>query len=113
MNNFTAYCGLQCDECPAFIATQKDDDRKREKVAAMWSKQFNMNLSAEHINCDGCKANTGRIFGHCRTCKIRACSSEKGFETCAQCDQYACEDLSAFLMFVPHAKTALEKIRNC
>ena len=36
----TAYCGLNCTECPTYLATQKDDDKLRDKVAKQWSKQF-------------------------------------------------------------------------
>jgi len=28
-----AYCGLDCRECPVFIATENDDDDARQKVA--------------------------------------------------------------------------------
>lgn len=28
-----AYCGLNCEECKAYIATVNDDDELREKVA--------------------------------------------------------------------------------
>jgi hypothetical protein len=30
-----SFCGLTCTECPAFLATQKDDDQEREKVAKL------------------------------------------------------------------------------
>lgn len=40
MEKMIAFCGLTCTECPAFIATQKDDDKERKKVAKVWSKDF-------------------------------------------------------------------------
>jgi len=33
MNKMIAFCGLNCTECPAFIATRKDDDEERKKVS--------------------------------------------------------------------------------
>ena len=30
------YCGLDCAQCEAFIATQNNDDALRAKVAAEW-----------------------------------------------------------------------------
>ena len=39
MENMIAYCGLNCVECGAFVATQMDDDSKRKKVAEAWSKE--------------------------------------------------------------------------
>ena len=38
MEKIIAYCGLICSECPAYIATQKDSDEERKKVAEKWSK---------------------------------------------------------------------------
>ena len=34
MKRIIAFCGLVCTECPAFIATQKDDREALEQVAA-------------------------------------------------------------------------------
>jgi hypothetical protein len=28
-----SFCGMACNECPAFSATQKNDDDERKKVA--------------------------------------------------------------------------------
>ena len=112
MENMIAYCGLSCSACPTYLATQADDDSMREQVAAQWSKQFGMKLSAADINCDGCKSESGRLIGHCQTCKIRSCAGKKEMETCAECTDYACENLNAFLSFVPQARESLEKIRS-
>jgi len=38
MNKMIAFCGLTCTECPAFIATRKDDDGERKKVAEFFAK---------------------------------------------------------------------------
>ena len=35
MDKIIAYCGLICTECPAFLATQADDDSQRVQVAEM------------------------------------------------------------------------------
>ena len=36
MNNFIAYCGLNCEICEARIATVNNDNTLREKVAKEW-----------------------------------------------------------------------------
>ena len=51
-----AYCGLDCKECPAYQATQDNDQTIREKVAVDWSKEFNADITADDINCDGCQS---------------------------------------------------------
>lgn len=107
-----ACCGLNCRECPAYLATQKDDDAAREKVAGKWSKVFNMALSAGDINCDGCLSGSERLFGHCKNCQIRACCRDRQFKTCADCSDYPCDNLSAFFNFMPNARKGLEAIRG-
>lgn len=53
MNKMIAFCGLTCTECLAFIATREDNDKKKEKVAKIWSKEFKCEIKPEDINCDG------------------------------------------------------------
>lgn len=113
MNKMIAFCGLICTECPAFLATQKDDDRKREKVAQQWSKWIGAEIKPEDINCDGCLTGT-RLFSHCNNCEIRRCGLERSVKNCAHCESYACEKLNSFLdaQGVPEAKKNLDEIRR-
>ena len=110
MEKMIAFCGIICTECPAFLATQKDDN-ERKKVAEMWSKQFKSEIKPEDINCDGCLTEDGRLFGFCRVCKIRECGMKKGVKNCAYCSDYPCEELNKFFNMSPDAKATLEKIR--
>ena len=48
-------CGLKCNECEAFLATQADDDEQRRAVAENWSKTYDADIKPEQINCDGCR----------------------------------------------------------
>lgn len=112
MEKMIAFCGLTCTECPAFLATQNDDDTARAKTAELWSKQFGLEVRAEDINCDGCLSDTGRLFGHCNVCEIRKCGQDKGLDNCAHCDEYACEKLENFFQVAPIGKTVLDEIRN-
>ncbi len=108
-----AYCGLNCKECPAYLATQNDSDDERMKVAKMWGKLFKMEFKVEDINCDGCKSD-GRLFGHCNMCSVRLCGKEKEIETCGHCDDYGCDKLNGILKMLSGspAKDNLEKIRK-
>ena len=112
MEKMVAFCGIVCTECPAFLATQKDDDEERRKVAQLWSKQFNTEIKPETINCDGCLAESGRLVEYCRICEIRKCGLEKEVKNCAFCDEYACDKLENFLVNASDAKATLEEIRN-
>ncbi len=40
MAKIQAYCGLDCGECEAYIATQKNDRAGLEAVAKKWAAEF-------------------------------------------------------------------------
>lgn len=112
MERMVAFCGLVCTECPGYIATQKDNDEERRKVAEEWSKMFNADIKPESINCDGCLSSSGRLIEYCRTCEIRKCGLEKNVENCAHCEEYICEKLSKWFEQVPDSKKNLDEIRQ-
>ena len=72
-----AYCGIPCSDCPAYIATRKNDDALRRETAKKWSEMFKADIKPEDINCDGCPTDSERIFNHCRVCEIRKCAPRK------------------------------------
>ena len=114
MNQIVAYCGLNCAECPAYLATQSGDPAELERVAAEWREAFNMpDLTTESVICDGClpgAAGVGRLSGYCTTCAIRVCAVERGVANCAHCADFACEKLTAFWAHAPEARATLEQI---
>lgn len=111
MANIISICGLNCSQCPAYLAYKNDDDELRAKTASQWSKEFDFAFTPEHINCVGCLETEGPHIGHCSECEIRACGMERGLENCAHCREYPCEKLAKFLDMVPSAKETLDKIR--
>ncbi len=111
MSKMIAYCGLDCSNCPTFLATQNDDDVAREKTAALYAEKFGLNLPKEEINCDGCLSASGKKIGYCRVCEIRSCCLERGLENCAHCEQ-PCEKLVRFHQFSPEARAGLEALKK-
>jgi len=112
MEEIISVCGLLCNECGAFVATRNDDDEKRTEVAQLWSKQYNVDVKPEDINCDGCISDSEPLFSHCKVCEIRKCGKQKNIENCAYCDEYACERLEKFFGMVPEAKRRLDGIKS-
>lgn len=112
MSSLIAYCGLDCEVCPAFTATRKNDDQLRQKVAEQWSKEYHSFIKPEDINCLGCCSVEELYFSHCSECLIRQCAKKKKIENCAFCDEYICKHLQQFFSFVPEAKTTLDGIRD-
>jgi hypothetical protein len=112
MGQLIGFCGLSCIECPAFIATQKDDDAERERVAKLWTKEYKHEFNTGDINCDGCVVIEGKHIGYCSECRIRNCAIEKSVKNCAYCESYICEKLNNLFDIAPHIKELLEKIRK-
>lgn len=106
-----AKCGLVCSECPAYVATRKNDDALRAKTAGEWSAMFHADIQAADINCDGCQSEGPRLFHHCFECGIRKCALEKKVATCAACAEYACAQLREFFAVAPQARETLEGLR--
>lgn len=102
---------MVCTECPAYLATQRNDDALRAKTAANWSQMFGASIPPEAINCDGCLSTSGRLFHHCTECEVRLCGLERRVLNCAHCDDYGCERITRFMAMAPEAKASLEAIR--
>lgn len=109
MKQLIACCGLDCENCDARIATVRNDDALREKTAREWSVMNNApEITAETINCMGCRAD-GVKFAFCsHYCEIRKCVHEKGLNTCADCKELDnCRIVGAVFEHAPEAKENL------
>ena len=108
-----SFCGINCLDCPAYIAKRTDDMELREKTAKAWSSP-EFSVKAEEINCDGCITLNKVLFSHCTVCQVRACGLEKGVENCAHCDEYSCEKLERIwnMLQSKESKERLDAIRS-
>ncbi|HDR06415.1 MAG TPA: DUF3795 domain-containing protein [Candidatus Coatesbacteria bacterium] len=107
------YCGIDCDACPAFLATRADDEEALARIAAEWSEMYGAEIPSESIPCAGCFAREPEPTGcHAGECAIRSCAMEKDIPTCAECPDFACEKLLDFLACVPEAEANLEARRK-
>lgn len=113
------YCGLDCERCPVFVATAKNDDALRRETAEQWSKLYGEYLAdhlgrrefkLEEMNCSGCRS--ANLFVGCSICPIRACAMKRGLSSCAHCNEYqACEALNGFYSVHSDARAALDELR--
>lgn len=110
MRNMTAYCGLDCEQCDAYLATVHDDQALREKTAKKWSELNHVTILPEQINCEGCRAD-GIKTVYCESlCEIRKCARKKGVATCGGCpDMDACRTVGAVISNNPEARANLKK----
>lgn len=113
MAKIQAFCGLDCGECEAYIATQADDRAGLEATARKWAAQYGGTvIDPDACICDGCSSGRRISTAHAATCAIRLCASERGVVTCAHCDDYGCATLQPFFSFAPILKERLEAIRK-
>lgn len=115
MKETMAYCGLICDTCPIYLATRQDDPKKKLEMRAEIARQieeiYGQKNSAEDIgDCDGCKAETGRLFS--TGCEIKQCAIGKQIENCAYCSEYACDKLEKLFISDGGARERLDEIRS-
>ena len=113
MQRLIAFCGLDCAQCEAYIATQADDMTAKERVAAKWREEYHAPATTiASVTCDGCTTMDGRAGGYCAHCPIRACGVGRQVANCAYCADYAtCDKLAGFFNSVPTAKATLDAIR--
>ncbi len=111
MSDQIAYCGLDCGECRAFKATMAKDSSWKKTIAEEWNETLKTEFEPEDIECYGCKSDV--ISGWCRKiCKVRPCAERRNLGTCAECVDYPCENLKAFLSSEPKARDNLEARRR-
>ena len=96
----TAPCGIDCFNCPLYLAS--DDDKLRSNVAKM------LNVSAEQAVCAGCRNENGTIacLNMNEPCQVYKCIQEKDIKFCYECTDFPCDHLH------PYADKAGERPHN-
>ncbi|MCR5024145.1 MAG: DUF3795 domain-containing protein [Lachnospiraceae bacterium] len=108
MNKYIAYCGLNCENCEARLATINNDDTLRQQVAKKWSEMNKTTITPEMINCVGCRID-GVKTPFCESyCEIRKCAGKRNFETCGSCKEAgSCEKLEMISKYNEEARRNL------
>lgn len=110
MKDLIAYCGLDCEKCDARIATINNDNALREKTAKVWSELNQVEITAEHINCMGCRTKGVKTVYCDSMCEIRKCVENSKLETCANCTELEnCNKVSSIHLSNPEA---LKNLKN-
>ena len=109
MKDFIAYCGLDCETCDARIATVRDDQALREKVARLWSDLNHVEITPDMIHCGGCRID-GAKTPYCESlCPIRQCALGKTVGTCGDCpDMETCAKVGMVIGNNPQALNNLK-----
>lgn len=96
----TAPCGLDCFNCPVYLA--KDNERLRAAIAR------NLNIPIERVVCRGCREENGTIgfLGMTEPCNVYRCIQKRGLDFCCDCPDFPCDHLH------PYADKAAERPHN-
>ena len=87
-------CGLYCGKCDIYLAYAKDDIEKKKKIAENVSQMVKKEIKPEQIVCDGCHGEDSLCWSD--DCKLRMCSSGRGYDFCFECRDYPCLELTKF-----------------
>ena len=95
----TAPCGLDCFNCPVYLASENN------KLRAAISK--NLGVSFEQAMCRGCRNEKGTMAFLAMTepCNVYQCTEKKGMSFCCECPDFPCDHLHPYAdqaSLVPH-----------
>lgn len=95
----TAPCGLDCFNCPMYLANENQELRK--KISQK------MGLPYEDAVCKGCRDQNGTIpfLGMTEPCNVYKCIKKKGLQFCSDCPDFPCDHLHPYAdkaSLVPH-----------
>lgn len=106
-----AYCGLLCEECPVYLASQSNDEVQRERLAKMYSVP-GCSFTKEDIVCEGCHATSSNKSKMCKDCPMRNCARNKGVKHCAACGKYPCKIVEQYLPPESEKRKRLDKLKK-
>ena len=88
--NLTSPCGLDCFNCPMYLAN--NDAELRRTLAAR------LNITADKAVCHGCRNTAGTVaaIGRNEPCYIYRCIQEKELDFCHECADFPCDYLHPY-----------------
>lgn len=86
----TAPCGLDCFNCPMYLANE--NEKLRNIIAER------LNLAPEKAVCGGCRNENGTIafLNMTQPCRTYQCSKDRGINFCYDCSEFPCDHLHPY-----------------
>lgn len=99
-SQLTAPCGIDCFNCPAYLANV--DELVRSKVSEA------LGVSREEAICSGCRSEKGTIkcLRMTHPCNVFQCITTKSYQFCYECSDFPCDYLH------PYADKASQRPHN-
>ncbi len=105
MHPILARCGNRCDLCLAYRPNIEKNPSNQQKLSDGWFKYFGFRIEPADIICNGCLGAQPESID--LSCPIRPCVIEKGFDSCAHCDEYVCEKFKERIVVYEDIKNKL------
>ncbi len=106
-----APCGLYCGACPIYQAVRRKDAQFLEAAASGIAEMLGHAVNVNELDCSGCLSDTRAI--QCRECDLRDCALSRGFNHCAECNEFPCQKFTDFSNDgFPHHSEVLENVRQ-
>jgi len=88
--HMTAPCGLDCFNCPMYLAGENKD--LRSAIAR------NLNIPTERAVCKGCRNENGtmKFLNKSEPCNVYKCTEEKKIQFCCDCSDFPCDHLHPY-----------------
>lgn len=86
----TAPCGLDCFNCPMYLANE--NEKLRNTIAQR------LNIPFEKAVCGGCRNENGTIafLNMTGPCNVYECSQSRGIDFCYACSEFPCDHLHPY-----------------
>ena len=86
----TAPCGLDCFNCPMYLAN------KNEKLRNVIAER--LNIPFEKAVCGGCRNEKGIIafLNMTEPCYVYKCTESRGINFCCDCSEFPCDHLHPY-----------------
>lgn len=106
---YISCCGIKCKECPIYVATEKNDDAMRIKLAKDYSTE-QCAFTKDDMNCKGCHSEIDEDSKMCGNCDVRKCAHGKDILTCAECKSYPCNLIDKYVPVESENRKTLNQI---
>lgn len=100
-----AFCGIDCNYCPRYIATKSGKEKELKRVAQLWFKcgWRDKVVPSNEMICRGCRTANWCRYG------IRECAMARKVENCGKCQDYPCDKIQkTFDNVEPYSKKCKE-----
>ena len=105
------YCGYKCsDGCSLYKATVENNTELKKKAYEDFKikEKFGVDFDPETIFCYGCKLKDKPASIVVKSCTVRKCVMDKGYECCIQCEGLTRCDKELWISFPKFKESVIE-----